>query len=280
MKLIMTLLVRDEEDILALNLEHHLALGVDQLLVTDNRSVDATPDILAEYARHGVVRVLQEPGNNFDQWRWVTRMARMAGDEGADWIIHSDADEFWCPAEGMLPDVLRTVSPEYGIAVAPRYNFPPTVYETAPFYERLVIRDTASRNAIGQPLPGKCCHRPSPDVRVAQGNHAVWARGLRRQSRLLPVDILHFPMRTFRDFERRIVVGGEAYNRNQELPVNIGNTWRRLYAMHQQGTLHAYWEAQVLTPERLAEGLSSGRLCLDTRVRDAARMLDDDWRKS
>lgn len=276
MKLIMTLLVRDEEDILALNLEHHLALGVDQVLVTDNRSVDATPDILAEYHRHGVVRVLQERGDNFDQWRWVTRMARIAVDEGADWIIHSDADEFWCPAEGMLPDALRTVPREYGIAVASRYNFPPTAYEAAPFYERLVIRDTASRNAMGRPLPGKCCHRSSPDVRVAQGNHAVWARGLRRQPQLLPVDILHFPMRTFRQFEQRIVIGGQAYTRNQELPLNIGDTWRRLYAMHQQGTLRAYWEMQILTPERLAEGLSSGRLCSDTRVRDAARMLDDD----
>jgi hypothetical protein len=117
-------------------------------------------------------------------------------------------------------------------------------------------------------------------VRVAQGNHAVWARDLRRQSQLLPVDILHFPMRTFRQFERRIVVGGAAYARNQELPPNVGNTWRRLYAMHQQDTLRAYWEAQVLTPERLAEGLSSGRLCLDTRVRDSAQVLDDDWRSS
>jgi hypothetical protein len=36
MKLVMTLLVRDEEDIVADALDFHLAQGVDQVIVTDN----------------------------------------------------------------------------------------------------------------------------------------------------------------------------------------------------------------------------------------------------
>jgi Glycosyl transferase family 2 len=272
MKLVMTLLVRDEEDILAVNLEHHLALGVSQVLVTDNRSIDATPDILADYARSGVVRVMQEPGDDFSQWRWVTRMAHIAAGEGADWIMHADADEFWCPAGSDLPDALGAVPPQYGVVAAPRFNFPPTEEEAPPFYERLVIRETASSNVTGRPLPGKCCHRPSPDVQIAQGNHEVQGRDLRRQPQLLPVDILHFPMRTFRQFERRIIVGGQAYACNRELPVGIGDTWRRLYTMYRQGRLRDHWDMQVLTPERLTAGLSSGQLRLDTRVRDAARV--------
>jgi hypothetical protein len=38
MKLVMTLLVRDEQDILADNLDFHLAQGVDEVIVTDNGS--------------------------------------------------------------------------------------------------------------------------------------------------------------------------------------------------------------------------------------------------
>ena len=56
----MTLLVRDEQDIIEANLEYHLARGVDFFVVTDNLSTDETPAILARYARQGVLRVITE----------------------------------------------------------------------------------------------------------------------------------------------------------------------------------------------------------------------------
>jgi len=42
MQLIMTLLVRDEEDIIQENIEYHLARGIDFIIATDNLSVDST----------------------------------------------------------------------------------------------------------------------------------------------------------------------------------------------------------------------------------------------
>ena len=38
MRLVMTLLVRDEEDIVRANVDFHLARGVDFVIATDNRS--------------------------------------------------------------------------------------------------------------------------------------------------------------------------------------------------------------------------------------------------
>ena len=95
MKLVMTLLVRDEDDILALNLEHHLAQGIDRFIVTDNRSRDSTPQLLRQYAERGLLEIIEEPGETYDQASWVTRMAERAAASGADWVIHCDANEFW-----------------------------------------------------------------------------------------------------------------------------------------------------------------------------------------
>src|SRR3954466_6004641 len=101
MKLVMTLLVRDEQDIVADNLDFHLAQGVDEVIVTDNGSEDATLEILRPYEERGAVRAISEPSDDSSQGRWVTRMARMeAADLGADWVINNDAHEFWWPRGG------------------------------------------------------------------------------------------------------------------------------------------------------------------------------------
>ena len=51
----MTLLVRNEEDIIRENIEFHLSQGVSYFIATDNRSIDGTADILREYEAKGVL---------------------------------------------------------------------------------------------------------------------------------------------------------------------------------------------------------------------------------
>ena len=78
MKLVMTLLVRDEADIVDAQIAYHLHAGVDFVVATDNRSEDATTEILERYARDGVLHLIREPGDDLRQSEWVTRMARLA----------------------------------------------------------------------------------------------------------------------------------------------------------------------------------------------------------
>ena len=103
MTLVMTLLARDEIDIVDSWLAFHLNAGVDLVIATDNRSQDGTTEVLEEYARSGHVHLIREPGEDLRQNEWVTRMARLAATEyGADWVINSDADEFWWPRGASL----------------------------------------------------------------------------------------------------------------------------------------------------------------------------------
>lgn len=113
LKLVLTLLVRDEEDIIRENVLYHLDRGVDFVIVTDNLSVDRTADILREFVDQGVMAVIREDDDTYAQSRWVTRMARLAKTEhGADWVINSDADEFWWARSGNLKDAVQTVHPD------------------------------------------------------------------------------------------------------------------------------------------------------------------------
>ena len=53
MKVVMTLLARDEADIVDAQIAFHLDAGVDFVVATDNRSQDGTTEILESYARQG-----------------------------------------------------------------------------------------------------------------------------------------------------------------------------------------------------------------------------------
>ena len=57
MRIVMTLLVQNEADIVDTWLRYHLARGVDVVIVTDHRSDDGTSEVLHEHARDGTVVV-------------------------------------------------------------------------------------------------------------------------------------------------------------------------------------------------------------------------------
>ena len=264
MKLAMTLLVRDEEDIVAANIEYHLARGVDVIYVTDNRSVDATLEILRGYESTGELRVLLEPADDYSQWKWVTRMARLAAADGADWVINSDADEFWWPRQADdLKQVFATLPPEVGGLRVARHNFAPRPLHERPFFERMTLRDLDSRNALGNPLQRKMAHRADPDVTVKMGNHRVNGPRLGKRVRSDEIEILHFPMRTYEQFENKIVKGGRALAANTELPPGKGSTWRHLYELWQRGKLREHYEAAVVSDGNAPNGHVE-----DTRLSD------------
>lgn len=266
----MTLLVRDEEDIIEANVRYHLAAGVDEIIVTDNNSVDATRDILAEFAARGTVKILTEPADDYSQSEWVTRMARIAAEElGADWVIHADADEFYAGIAGSLRGALASVQSDWGVIQVPRLNFEPVAGSGGPFYERMVVRPVRATNPLGQPLPDKVCHRADPDVVVSQGNHALTISRL-QTSPGRPLLIYHYPMRSYEQFENKIRLGGAAYARNTSLPPGIGLTWRRLFEVYREGRLRDWYEPHELSAAQVAAQVNRGEALIDRRL--AARL--------
>ena len=59
----MTLLARNEADIIDAHVAFHLNAGVDLILAIDNGSEDATTEILESYARDGHVELTRDGGD-------------------------------------------------------------------------------------------------------------------------------------------------------------------------------------------------------------------------
>lgn len=274
-KLVMTLLVRDEQDILRANIEFHRAQGVDFFIVTDNKSVDATPDILKEYEAQGLLYSIYEGADDFNQAEWVTRMARLAATKfDASWVINNDADEFWWPMNH--PDLrseFEAIPSSGNIVQAERHNFVPVASSAEFFATAMIYREKQSFNAVGKPLPPKVAHRSMRNVIVAQGNHRVW--GFKNPGVVYDaVEIQHFPLRSYQQFENKIVKGGQAYERNTKIGQNVGGTRKLLYQKYKKGKLMEYYKEEEYTPKRVKEGLDSGALLLEDRLSKYLEILN------
>lgn len=272
MKVVMTLLVRDEEDIIKANIDFHLSQGVDFIIATDNRSVDGTTEILKAYEEQGVLKYIYEPEDNYNQHAWVTRMARMAYcDYGADWVINNDADEFWFPiGYANLKLALQDAAFDgYNIIEAQRSNF---VYlgdkQEGQFYDTMIYRDLDSMNPLGHPLPPKQAHIGYDKIIVRQGNHSV--TGLEHPKIAHDkIEIFHFPIRTKNQLLSKISKGGNAIENNTELPVNVLYTWRELFKiLKSNGNLDQYLADHLYDEERIEKALKSGRIILDKTLCD------------
>jgi hypothetical protein len=271
MKLIMTLLVRNEADIIDEQIGYHLAAGVDFIVATDHESSDGTLAILERYAAQGVLHLLHASGGVLHQSEWVTRMARMAAMEfSADWVINSDADEFWWPSGGDLKQVLALVPEEHGIAYSFARPFLPPL-DDGPFAECMTVRLSPSA-AINDPTspfrPNTgVLHRGAPDVVVGTGNTSVRSRFLRRCPGWSPVEVLHFPLRSFAHFERKFLSHFRTVRERRR------GDHLRAWEAAQKGQLHELYLEIVGTEERLRAGLAEGSLTIDTRLRDVLRAL-------
>ena len=276
MRLILTLLCRNEIDIIESMIRFHLGQGVDCIVATDNGSTDGTRECLQRYVQSGHLLLIDQHESIHDQSVWVSAMARMATEQlAADWLIHSDADEFWWPLDGDLKSTLLDVPADVLALTVGRSNFLPPPRDSLSespelrcFHQRQLIRERRSLNSLGQPLPGKICHRALPGLSISDGNHGVALAG---QAIAAPattaLEILHFPVRSLEQFNAKISHGAQALARNPRLPVQVGATWRQIYNEHVLGgTMESYYDGLCLSPLDRMRGLAEGSLLHDLRL--------------
>jgi glycosyl transferase family 2 len=287
MNLAMTLVIRNEADIIDDNLRYHRAQGVDFFIALDNGSDDGTLEILESYERAGILRLVRMPGPQLRiQRQGATRIGRMAHEMGADWVIHNDADEFWWPVTGNLKESLAAIPEQYGIVLAPRTEFVPRPEGEGSFAERLTIRETRFRR------PPKTAHRAHPLIKMWErhpidlwvkseraprsglvGKPALRAQPIHAEDQELdlvlapefPIGVLHFPLRSYEQYRKKIEIADDNgfWGRNAAAQV--------VHEAYVAGRLEAVYANLILDDRSIAEGLADGWLVEDTEFRDYLR---------
>lgn len=274
MRLVATLMVRDEADIVRPVLDNLFQQGVDTVIVTDNGSVDGTVEILESFGDR--IDLRHDPVQRKQQFSVVTGMARDAATvHGADWVINADADEFWLPKAGgatvrevfeQLPTSLRT----FTVDVVDMIGDPA---ERGSGLDRLVLRDTRSlarMNEIGLHAHATpdAVHIGTPHIEVSQGNHFV---NLVQQGDVpegLGIEVLHYPWRSWEQFRSKVEKAGLAYDSNPELQPSPNHHGMREYRRLRAGTLFPYYVIRHPDAAERATGAADGTLVEDRRIAD------------
>ena len=273
------MMVRNEADIIRVNILHHLAQGVDHFLVVDNGSSDGTVEILTRLAERLPIQWTQYTGPYY-QSEIVTELAREAYRRGADWVIPVDADEFWSAPAGNLTSLLEQSSAE---ALEVRVvNF----IQRRDCIERSTASLLSMTRRTPQPVgpmervrrlvqerqfayvemmyPAKWISRASPTLTLGVGNHTIMdLSGPCEQTD--QVVCLHAPLRCRAVLESLAACGKRATESENPLIWQ----WLRWQRLAESGDLEKEWRANSYEGDSLDVGGVDHAMAFDARLRDA-----------
>ncbi len=235
------MMVKDEADIIGINLDWLYHVGVRRFMLLDNNSADATGALIRKFQSEQTeahVLVLHDPTVEHLQADKTNAMAQVAREIWPDlhWLLPVDADEFVIPRHGLQ-----------ALAYVPDHVDALTIQKAVHFYPRGVsasdgVADLALMSTRCQifSVPPKVILRASPDLGVTMGNHkAVHGAGKRVvYASGLPYGMFYreFQTRSFSQFLGKVRNGGAAILAARALGHDVGGEhWMHWYEILRQG---------------------------------------------
>jgi len=148
--------VKNEADIIEASFRHMLAEGIDHIYTTDNMSTDGTREIMECIASEtGRITIIEDREPFYRQVYWMTLLTDMARNAGHEWVVASDADEWWYATSGQtIADVLAN-------------------YQGHKLYARSYQHHDWNMRQIEPKRLPKVAYRLVPDAQLHIGNHDV-----------------------------------------------------------------------------------------------------------
>jgi hypothetical protein len=245
-RVIIVMMVRDEEDIIAQNLKHHYLLGVRKFLLILNACRDKTEEIVRAFqASHGdaIVILIFDPVEGYFQAAKTQAAIEFASTyfsgirESVDWCFILDADEFISLEEGLEHLIYTAEHAGRDVIVFNLCNATSSVgdnYDTdADPYTHF---DTVV--ACSVPVVTKNAFLMKGEPTITMGNHVLHYEDELSLSRVLVAAehrarLVHVPQRSVNQLRAKIVNGGRALA-GTHFASDVGGHWRRMYQEYLQ----------------------------------------------
>jgi glycosyltransferase involved in cell wall biosynthesis len=277
-------IVRNEEDLVATTIRHHLRQGLDLVLVADNDSTDATPRILERLAKSDRRIVWTRTGyRGFRQAEAATELARSAVARGASWILPFDTDEFWhapggiaaalaeCEADAVSVEVVNFIQARGQIEREPQALLRAVYRCGTPIGDYRKVRflvEAGTISYVEASYQRKYITRAVAGMTIGPGNHLLKGVG-RRRLRSRRFACLHLPLRAKEIF----VDKAEQAARLEAAGLPSWHGWQshRFAKAVREGWIDDEWAANSQLDGHLDTARGKVALTFDPRLRDLAR---------
>ncbi len=263
-RLVMTILVKDEVDIIEANIRTHANLGVDAFAIMDNNSTDGTREILVRLQKEFEIVIIDEMGE-YNQAKWMKSLAKIAKERlKADWIISNDADEFWIPKNELT--LKEHLAFKGSVLTIQRYNmlllekkefFQSPYYVKNPiFYSKENQLNSKKISITLTKIAPKTIVNPHGLIYLRGGNHKALhianirdylRSGYDKIKRFKDIEVFHYPIRSYAQFEKNIK------NRKRLLEsrkkISMGPHYRRWVELYNMGELEDEFYRSIVFKE-------------------------------
>lgn len=236
-------MIKDEADIIFINLLWHYSLGFRKFVLVDNASTDNTRQEIERFIvsfTDAVVIIIADPIVGHLQSEFITAAFRVACSIWQDlsWVFPIDADEFLC-MERQLSDILDKIPAAINAVLVPKSQYVATsefyyIEKRLPLFRRFRYRERLSHNS------SKVIVRGHPFLEIGQGNHIVNFRGRDIKSYIGGLAIgLHYREYFLRSEEHarsKVVNGGRAIEAAQAMGKKDcgGDHWKIWYSIYKE----------------------------------------------
>jgi hypothetical protein len=254
----MTILVKNEADIIEKNIRYHAKKGVDSFVVMDNNSTDGTREILERLKKEFEITIIDEKGI-YNQAKWMTKLTHIARKKyNPTWLIPNDADEFWWSKES-LKDALKNA--KKAVLTVDRFNF--LLYEGIKnwweseirvenpiFYRKNTQLSSDKISIILAKISPKVIIKPKGLLWIRGGNHKAlhilnpfdYFKHYDKIKRFEEIKVFHYPIRSYEQFEKNIKNRAALL----EMGAKMGPHYKRWVKLLKEGKLKEEFEKNLV----------------------------------
>lgn len=283
-KLIMTFLIKNEEEIIEKNIRFHHKMGADGFIVASHNSTDKTNEILEKLKDEGLVlEIIHKTTPVYEQSRWVDEMIKIAKNKyKATWVINADADEFYYSKSLNLKKSIADV-PCANVLWVPSFMLYPDNREdflNCPYfstrkitqYEIETLDFPENFNPYGEIAnPGcvKVIHKTNGYKSIYDGNHDVLMKN-RVKIQSADINLYHYHIKNYKGHEGKVLRWLDAAHTIEE---GGGVHVKNMIERYKQGKLKEDYE-KLYNPETLDFLIQNGIVTIDPSVSNFLKSIN------